>query len=759
MFEAKIGGFGMRDSGCGMRDAELNGNRTPKTRERIEKLVYLWVKNPNQIKDTMKKILLLISILIIGISGSLLAKKVELKDARLVGKNFYYERVNQYQATPYATIAIREEIVEKAGNEPVYYIFNFDNEKGFVIVSADDAVVPVLGYGFEGTFSADAAHTNVQWWMDKCSDEIVYVKDNNLPADLEITSAWNRLLTSDENSLVVLRGTMDVAPLVTSQWNQDFPYNALCPEDAASTGSYMGRVPVGCVATAMSQLMYYWRYPATGQGSHCIFPTPSTYGAQCANFGTTTYEWNGMTDKPTKECYPAAVISYQAGVAVDMDYGPNGSGAYSSKVPNALINYFKYGSTCQYIQKMSYATTEWENKLKTELDAKRPTYYAGSGPDGGHAWVCDGYQGTNYFHFNWGWGGSDDGYYYLTNLNPGGSNFNQSQQAVIGIQPPTASYPPYCSGQANLNTYLFGSIEDGSGPILDYQNNENCSWLIAPNDSISSIKLTFVKFSTEASDEIKVYDGDNTGAPLIGTYSGATLPSMITSTGGKMLVTFTSNGSGTGTGFIANYDASTVNFCQSSTTINTWEGVISDGSNNYPYRNSTSCKWKIQPPNATSVTLTFTDFNTEADNDLVLIYDLVTSELLGTFSGSTLPPAVTANSGKMLIMFNTNASVRGDGWSADYIVLGTEEAQGFDDLRIYPNPASDFVTINFSLTDNQNLRVELFNMNGSVLRSESYTNYKGDFEKRIDLSNLSKGVYMLRLTSDKGIVNRKITVK
>ncbi len=707
----------------------------------------------------MKKILVLFSILVIGFCFSALAKKVELKDARIAGKNFYYEHVNNYNATPYAAITVKDETVIKANNVPVYYVFNFNDDKGFIIVAADDAVTPILGYSFEGAFFADNMPAHVQGWMNKYKDEIVYVKENNLAPDDAIINEWNHLITNNSNNLVIYRSTTDVAPLITSNWNQDFPYNALCPEDPASTGSYQGRVPVGCVATTMSQIMYYWRYPNTGSGQHCIFPTPS-YGTQCANFSTTTYDWTGMTDMPNKECYPAALISYHAGVSVDMDYGPTGSGAYSSKVPTALMNNFNYASGCINVTKMSYSTTDWENLLKGDLDQKMPLYYAGSGPEGGHAWVCDGYQGTNYFHFNWGWGSADNGYFYLTNLNPGGSNFNQSQNAVIHIKPPSTAYPPYCSGQNTISAYNFGSFEDGSGPALDYQNNANCSWLIAPADSIANIKLTFTRFSTDPSDEIKVYAGDNTSAPLLGTYSGTTIPAMVTATGPKMLVTFTSNGGTTAPGFQANYDATPVSFCQSSLTLTATEGTITDGSNNYQYRNSTSCKWKIQPPNATSVTLTLTSLNTQTDKDVIVVYDLVTSALLATISGTTIPAPVTTTSGKMLIMFNTDQSVRGDGFSANYtITVGTEETKAFENLSIFPNPAEDYVNVSFNITDIQNVKLDLVTMNGNILRSETMTNFKGAFEKRIDVSSLPKGVYLLRLTSDKGIINRKVTVQ
>lgn len=706
----------------------------------------------------MKNLRLFLALLALLISFSTMAKKVEIKEARLVGTNYYFERVNIHDAIPYTAISVTSEYTESENGIPLYYVFNINNS-GFIMVAADDACYPVLGYSFESTYSPENIPDVVKFWFDKYKNEISFVIAGNLQPDDNTTFTWNKYLVNDppqfENPGVI----MDVAPLISTNWNQDFPYNALCPKDAASGGSYAGRVPVGCVATSMTMIMYYWRYPETGQGQHCVFPTPPEYGAQCANFGNTTYDWNGMSNQPTKECEPVAVVSYHAGVAVDMDYAPDGSGAYMTKVPPAMINYFKYASSVYYMNRSSNLTT-WQNTLRGDLDAKRPLIYSGQGPSGGHAWVCDGYQGSDQFHMNWGWGGSYNGYFTLNNLNPGGSTFNSSQGAVLGIQPNASMYPSYCAGNTNVTTYNFGTIEDGSGPVADYQNSANCGWLIEPDDSLSTITLSFERFNVASDDEVKIYDGSSTSASLLGTYTGTSLPPAITSTGPAMFVTFTSNGSGTAQGWLANYNGTAIPFCTSNTELTAPTGDIFDGSDRFNYRNGTSCKWKIMPDNAATVTVSFNSFSTEADVDKVYVYDMISGSLLGTFSGNTLPPNVTANSGKLMIIWNANSSIRGAGWSASYsMTVGTEEKENFAGLTVFPNPASDKLSISFNMNETQNVKLELVTLSGVVLYAENLTAFAGNYSNTINVSAYAKGIYLLKLKSDRATSIRKVVIE
>ncbi len=713
----------------------------------------------------MRKITLLFTVLILLTGLSTSAKLVEIKDARLAAKNFYFERLtkNLHRSVVYSEVSIDNEFVEKAGNLPVYYVFNF-TDKGYIIVSADDCCIPVIGYSFDSQYNPDNQPEGFAFWMGCRKQEIVGNIQNNVLPDFTISNEWQRLYNLNLSSLTDDPATVtDVAPLLTSTWDQGFPYNFLCPADAAC-GTYGGHVTVGCVATAMAQIMYYWRWPNTGTGQHCY--TPAGYAQQCANFGNTTYDWNGMTDSPGKECNPVALISYHAGISLNMMYNLDGtcaSGAYQNDVPAALQNYFQYASSCTAVSKSSYTTTNWNNLLIGDINTGKPVQYGGQGPNGGHSWVCDGYQGTDYFHMNWGWSGSSNGYFYLNNLNPGGYTFNSQQGAVLHIEPKTSLYPSYCNGNTLVDAYDFGSIEDGSGPVAGYQNNSNCSWLIAPDDSVNTITLTFTRFVTLAGDIVNVYDGADATAPLIGTYSGTpgTMPA-VTSTGPQMFITFTTDGSGTANGWLANYTTNTVKFCESVTTLLEGWGNITDGSNRFQYRNQSNCRWNITPGGASKIVLTVNSFNTEQNNDKLLIYDMGAGTLMTTLSGvySTPPGPFTSTTGKMMLVWFTNNTVRGTGWDVSYSpMVGTDEQTSFNDLSIYPNPASQLLNISFTINDPQSIEIEILSLNGKVLYSDNLTHFKGAFLKSLDVSAFAKGIYMLRLKSDQETTVKKLVVQ
>jgi hypothetical protein len=183
--------------------------------------------------------------------------------------------------------------------------------------------------------------------------------------------------------------------------------------------------------------MKYWAHPAQGEGSHSY--THPDYGYQYANFGATTYNWASMPNSSGES--DIAELLYHLGVSVEMDYSPDGSGAYTSDCVYALENYFDYNTAASYIQKSYYSNITWENMMRGQLDDGQPMTYRGSGT-GGHAFVLDGYQGSNYFHFNWGWSGYYNGYFYLNDLTPGSYSFTSSQAAIINVYPNAVNTAP-----------------------------------------------------------------------------------------------------------------------------------------------------------------------------------------------------------------------------------------------------------------------------------------------------------------------------
>lgn len=440
----------------------------------------------------MKKIFTL-SFLVAIFSLNLFANPVNEEKAQQIGQSF----LNNSAITPSGTLraksAVSYELIYTAKTvksnianptlrsteveTALFYVFGAENN-GYVIVSGDDCVIPILGYADNGTFDPANIPPNMQKWLEGYKTEINYAIENNISATEEVQSEWERLTTPLANTQ--LRSISTVSPLIQTKWNQSPYYNNLCPYDNTA----QDRTVTGCVATAMAQVLNYWEYPKQGYGFHSY--NHSRYGTLSANFGSTTYDWVNMPNQlvassSTVQKNAVATLMYHCGVSVDMNYGVSstgGSGAYviSAKSPithcteYALKTYFGYKDSLRGVQKANYTQANWINLLKLELEAGRPIVYAGFG-DGGHCFVADGYDSNNYFHFNWGWGGSYDGYFSLTALNPGSGgigggsySYNDGQQAVIGIEPADGSGPAamnfklamYADLSTSQSRYWFG---------------------------------------------------------------------------------------------------------------------------------------------------------------------------------------------------------------------------------------------------------------------------------------------------------------
>lgn len=714
----------------------------------------------------MRKILLL-PFLFLLFESNVLAKNVDLTIAQRIGINFFYEKFSQRNAIDYSSIKTGESFTLRYDNIPVYYVFNFTGT-GFIIVSADDAVTPVLAYSPEGSYQPDDQAPQFISWMEGYSKQIAYAVKNAVPATTKISQEWQRLSTIDPATLQTHHGEREVSPLLLSTWDQGSHYNKLCPVDAGGSG---GHVWAGCVATAMCQVMYYYRFPDSGNGQHCY--VPSGYPEQCADFQNTVYQWNEMPLSFSSNCFndtATAMLLWQAGISVDMMYGAGGSGAYSEDALTSMINIFKYSPNAHLEERDAYPPNgdEFPAILRDNLDHKRVMYYDGYG-SGGHAFNVDGYQGTDYFHFNWGWSGSANGYYYLNNLNPGGYNFNNGQRAMVNLYPDTLSYnyPDYCTGQTILHA-LGGTIEDGSGPLKTYSGNSSCSWLIEPqslSDSITGINLTFNKFETEAGqDVLRIYQGSSTSDLMIAEFSGDDIPGSLNVSGNKALITFTSNSNIEKTGWFITYVSESISWCNGTTKLTESSGEINDGSLNFNYKNNSSCRWRIEPEGADHVTLYFNSFNTEAGQDNVRIYDLETEELLTEISGnysSNLPGPVTSPSGKMFVIFNTSPSYTDQGWSASYNTFpaGCEEKNDLSGIQVYPNPASNFFRITGQGLNCHQLNLELSDIQGKEILHNTIFLNDGRISREINIEGLRPGTYFLKLISETAVVLKKILVR
>ena len=319
-----------------------------------------------------------------------------------------------------------------ADSAAAYYAVN--TRGGFVLVGADDRLPEVLGYSDQASFDPDNLSPEFRYWMQCYEEELSQITN---PLSPPLRGGW---------------GGVSVSPLLSSTWNQSSPYNDLAPL-YNETG---GRCVTGCVATAMAQVMYYHKHPEIGTGSHsylwvCTNPVGKS-ATLSANFGQTVYNWSSMLD--TYKSYTpqqgaaVATLMYHCGVSIEMGYGQS-SGAYTEKVPVALNTYFGYDPNYQRIRKDMYPADSLNRIIAAELQANRPVLVSGSNDEGGHAFVCDGCDNKGYFHINWGWGGSNDGYYLLTALNPGKSQgiggttkgYNKGTSFFIGLQPAKSGTP------------------------------------------------------------------------------------------------------------------------------------------------------------------------------------------------------------------------------------------------------------------------------------------------------------------------------
>lgn len=361
----------------------------------------------------MRRNLLVIITLLLGIMA-VQAKPVDVATAQRLGLGFVQHKA-MFAKNAVNDLNLAYTYHAESGMATAY-VFNF--EGGFVIVAADDCSSPILGYSDRGNFDYETAPDGLRFMLGEISHGIETVALQGNPVPNDILCRWKNLeaygvMHPDKNFPVV-------GPLVQLKWNQDFPYNMYAP----------GGCPTGCVATAMAQLMKYWEWPITGTGEHSY--VAMGYGEQYANFGATTYDWDNMievyTSSATQEQREAvATLMYHCGVSVDMMYEPDGSGAFSVDVPVAINTYFSYSDQSVHIAKSGHTYDEWIALLKSNIDQQIPLYYSGQSSEGGHAFICDGYDNDDLFYFNWGWGGSANGYFLID-----GEHFDYSgSQAIV----------------------------------------------------------------------------------------------------------------------------------------------------------------------------------------------------------------------------------------------------------------------------------------------------------------------------------------
>jgi len=415
------------------------------------------------------------TVLLVVLTLNLFAERIEKEVAEQIGRNYYWEASRDSKSLKYDEITLSLFAAKKANETPLYYIFNINSKDGFIIVAADDNVIPVLGYSFEGRWDAGELPPAFDQLLSVFENQISTVIEEQIEGGEEVEALWEKYTTFNPNP----EKSKSVTPLLTTTWNQNQYYNGQCPVDAAGPG---GRAYAGCVAVSMAQVMKFWGHPAQGSGSYSY--THPVYGTLSANFGATTYSYNLMPNAISGSNSYIAQLLYQCGVSVSMNYGPSGSapmGTYwDLDITNALKNYFKYSSSAAWDWKNNYSNSTWISKLKNELDNGRPIiYYGWDGSTMAHNFNCDGYRSAdNYFHFNWGWGGWYDGYFPVTNLTPAqGYSFTYYQGAIFNLSPAQNPTVYYDFGDAPTN-YPTLSANNGACHVVPAQPSIYLGYLV-----------------------------------------------------------------------------------------------------------------------------------------------------------------------------------------------------------------------------------------------------------------------------------------
>ena len=338
--------------------------------------------------------------------------------------------------------------------QPYYYVFNAGGEGGYVIVSGDDRTEPILGYVDQGSFDPDNIPENMRSWLQSYADQIKYIIDNDIQPGSPLIKKRNKV-----------QGTKHSVPeLLTTRWNQGSPYNITCPKYYKEEDGSQDYPATGCTATAMAQVMYFYKYPAR---TKALIPAHSnTYTYTDKNDGDTqktvtvtaraiprntlidwdnmrdTYTWEGL-DKANAQDTAVANLMRYCGQAVKMGWGPSSGANFSAE---AYIKYFGYDDSAFVGERYDYSIDQWFDMLYNEIEQGYPVLFSGFSSGGGHAFVLDGFDGEDLFHLNWGWGGGSNGWFLVSILNPGDNSgigassssdgYSMSQRALFSLRLP-----------------------------------------------------------------------------------------------------------------------------------------------------------------------------------------------------------------------------------------------------------------------------------------------------------------------------------
>ena len=771
----------------------------------------------------MKRIISLLFIFTLGINIAN-AKPVTSSSAKTVAENFYKQNS---QIEVVSAVLFYTEV--SATGLPVFYVFNINENDGYVIVTAEDAAKPILGYSTKNHFVIPETSTGIGHWLKYRSSEINALRTQQMVADAKTAKEWAKY-SNNNNSSLKLNGNASimssgVQPLVQSTWNQSPFYNALCP----------GKSVTGCVATAMAQIMRYWNYPAQGTGSSsycdCTPNYSNNYGTLSANYGTTTYNWANMPLNLTSNNADVAKLMLHCGISVDMDYDPSGSGAWVITgddpicAQNSYVTYFGYDpNKIKGLYRSNYDDSTWIALLQSDLNIGRPIQYVGDDPveGDGHTWVCDGYDQNNYFHMNWGWGGSDDGFFSINNLltTNGGFNPSADHEALMGIVPIFKN--AYDAGITAITSPIGFYCTTNFNPAITLQN-------------FGATTLTSCSINYQI-DNGSLQTQNWSGSMVSGQVVNLTLPNFTATAGTHTLICFSSNPNNSTDQNTAN-DQSTIIFKVTpnggilpivegfETTMilpsSNWDvshtltnGVDWSVTTNGAATGSKSCMinntGNVSGNNSMLQTFSSYDLTTFVNPALSfkIAYQAKTTSINDelrvsssincgagwssrwTRMGSTLPtisgtsssyiPASTdfitytvnissiATSPNVLFRWEyTDPNGAGNNLYLDDINLfdaglaGIQTIEAIVNLNLYPNPSANQVNIGFNLSEKHLIAVQVTDMLGRTVETIDAKSYQtGESTLTIGAKeNYQAGIYLVNINIDGQRISKKVVIQ
>lgn len=765
----------------------------------------------------MKKITKLKTLYIVISSGFLMsassafAKQVPETDARTVAENFFRKHTESVISSELGYTSI-----DATGN-PLFYAFNFNNNSGFVLVSADNNASPIIGYSTEQGFQKPDSRSPLAFWLSKRESEIKFIREKNIASNAAIVAKWNQYFTPSQGRSAAVN-TNTVAPLLLTKWNQSPFYNDSCP----------GGSVTGCVATTMAQIMRYWSYPVNGTGasSYCDCNSsgyPNNYGTLTADYSAVPYNWSNMPLTINTHNADIAGLMYKCGVSVEMNYDPTGSSAavinLDSPVSaeNSYVSYFNYDpATISGVYRGNYSDAAWLTLLKNDLDIARPVQYAGFGNQGGHTWVCDGYDDNDLFHMNWGWGGAGNGYFDVDGLNPIGEDFNSWQEGLFGIVP--IANPGIDAGIVSISQVANSCTNVQYSPALKLRNYgsslltsctinykldngtmQSFPWTgslvsgqatdvtlsnfsLANGAHVLSCSISNANNGTDvnASNDQSAYSFAVYGSGTLPISEGFEIPSQTTNSWAVVPSPNGANWAFTSQAFSGGAQSIMIN----NLTNNAGNTSVLQGLDNYDFSSVAHPYFHFKIAYQQKVTTNNDKLSLEISNDCGLTWwtkwskqgaALATTTALSAsafvpaqsdFVEYAIPGVISRNT-IFRWVFTSDAAAPGNNVYLDDINLGEGATVGIAELastdtnfEIYPNPGSGETTLKFTLTKTSLIDVNVTDITGRQVIGVAQANYSAG-EQLIVVNkdnSLSRGVYLVTLSGNGIKLSRKLVI-